>query len=76
MTVSLQAGGRMSDRRGDLRVFIVLLVFGLGSLVSVLGRPSMQTIRPVDVVQLVGTGMCFGAAMVVLVSFLRSPKPN
>ena len=66
----------MSDRSGYLRMFIVLVVFGLGNLVTMLGRPSIETIRAVDVVRLIGTGMCFGAAIVALVSFLRGPKPR
>jgi hypothetical protein len=31
-----------------------------------LARPSLATIRAVDIVHLVGTGMCFGAALVAL----------
>jgi hypothetical protein len=29
-----------------------------------LARPTLATIRPVDFVHLIGTGMCFGAAIV------------
>ena len=64
----------MSDRRRFGRVFFVLLVFGLVSFFRMLGKPSLETIRTVDVVQLIGTGMCFGAAIVALVLFLRSPR--
>ena len=53
---------------------VVLLVFGSGSLFSMLGKPSFETIRPVDVVHLIGTGMCFGGAIVALASSLRSPR--
>ena len=66
----------MSDRRRFVRIFVILVVFGLGSLVSMLGKPSFGTIRTVDVVQLIGTGMCFGAAIVALAVFLRSPRPS
>jgi dienelactone hydrolase len=31
-----------------------------------LARPTIATIRAVDIVHLVGTGMCFGAAIVAL----------
>ncbi len=54
----------MSSRRESLRVVFVLTAFGLLSLVSMLARPSLATIRAVDVVHLIGTGMCFGAAIV------------
>ena len=64
----------MGERRRLVRIFVILAVFGLGSLFSMLGKPSFETIRPVDAVQLIGTGMCFGAAIVALVLFLRSPR--
>jgi hypothetical protein len=66
----------MSDRRRFLRVFAVLAVFSLVNLVRMIGRPSFETIRPVDAVQLVGTGMCLGAAIFALVLFLKSPRSS
>lgn len=66
----------MSDRRRFLRAFFVLAVFGLGNLVRMIGKPSLETIRAVDAVQLIGTGMCLGAAILALVLFLRSPRSS
>ena len=63
----------MTDRRRLLRVFFVLLVFGLISLMRMLGRPSLATVRAVDIVQLIGTGMCLGGALVALVMALSRP---
>ena len=57
----------MSSRRESLRVVFVLATFGLLSLFSMLARPSLATIRAVDIVHLVGTGMCLGGAIVALV---------
>ena len=54
--------------------FWVSLLFGLMSLTNVLTRPSLQGIRTVDEVQLVATGMCFGAALVAGGYFLRDRK--
>lgn len=54
----------MSSRRESLRVAFVLAAFGLLSLGSMLARPTLATIRPVDFVHLIGTGMCLGAAIV------------
>ncbi len=54
----------MSSRRESLRVASVLATFGLLSLFSMLARPTLATIRAVDVVHLIGTGMCLGAAIV------------
>ncbi len=66
----------MSDRRKLVRIFFILTAFGLASLFRILAAPSLATIRAVDVVQLVGTGMCFGAAILALVLFLRSPSAS
>jgi hypothetical protein len=56
----------MNSRRDSLRVVFVLAAFGLLGLFSMLARPSIAAIRVVDIVHLVGTGMCFGAALVAL----------
>jgi hypothetical protein len=66
----------MGNRRGLVRMFVILAVFGLSSLFSMLSKPSFATIRAVDAVQLLGTGMCFGAAILALALFLRSPRPS
>jgi uncharacterized membrane protein YcaP (DUF421 family) len=57
----------MNDRVRFTRVFFVLLVFGLVSFFNLLGRHSLDTMRAVDIVQLLGVGMCFGAAIFALV---------
>ena len=54
--------------------FWVPLLFGLMSLTNVLTRPSMQAVRTVDEVQLLATGMCFGAALVTFIGFLRDRR--
>lgn len=54
----------MSSRRESYRVAFVLAAFGFLSLLSMLGRPSLANIRAVDIVHLIGTGMCLGAALV------------
>ena len=54
----------MSSRRESFRVAFVLAAFGLLSLCSMLARPTLAAIRAVDIVHLVGTGMCLGAALV------------
>jgi hypothetical protein len=38
------------------------------------GKPSFATIRGVDVVQLIATGMCFGVALATLIVFVRRPR--
>ena len=62
----------MNKRR--LAPFWVPLLFGLMSLTNVLTRPSLQNVRAVDEVQLIATGMCFGAALVGFGYFLRERR--
>ena len=57
----------MGSRRESFRVVAVLAAFGLLSPCSMFARPSMASIRAVDFVHLIGTGMCLGAAIVALV---------
>ncbi|HEU4892603.1 MAG TPA: hypothetical protein VFT47_13700 [Vicinamibacterales bacterium] len=45
------------------------------ALTSVLRR-KVTAIRPVDVVQLIGTGMCLGGAVVALVFALTAPPSS
>ena len=61
----------MTDRRRFGRICFILMAFGLLSLARVTDRPSFETMRAVDVVQLIGTGMCFGAGIMALVLSLR-----
>jgi hypothetical protein len=62
----------MNDRRTYARIFFVLCAFGVMSLLGMLGRPTLASIRAVDMVHLIGTGMCFGGAIIALVTYLRS----
>src|SRR4029079_13402122 len=52
-------GSVMGHRRGLGRIFFVLAAFGVFSTIGMLGRPTLASVRPVDVVHLIGTGMCF-----------------
>lgn len=61
----------MNGTRMFLRMFFVLIAFGLISLLGMVVRPTMANIRAVDIVHLIGTGMCFGGAIVALVARLR-----
>ena len=63
----------MNSRRRAFPFWVPLL-FGLMSLTNVLTRPSVQGMRAVDEVQLVASGMCFGAALVGFGYFLRDRR--
>jgi hypothetical protein len=68
----VEKGIPMSERTASRRIFFVLCAFGVVSLLSMLSRSSLANIRAVDVVHLIGTGMCIGGAIVALVIYLRS----
>jgi hypothetical protein len=68
-----QEGKPMNGTPTFLRMSFVLIAFGLISLLAMIGRPSVADIRAVDVVHLIGTGMCFGGAIVAVVAHFRSP---
>jgi len=69
-------GQSMNDRRGFLRIFFMLAVFGVMSFLGMLSRPSFANIRAVDVVRLIGTGMCFGGAMVSLGAYFHGRRSS
>jgi len=64
----------MRTRRTLTAAFAVPLLFGILSLTQLMSRPRFATYYRPDVVQLFGTGMCFGAALVALVIMLRGPR--
>jgi hypothetical protein len=64
---------RRQSRRQLAPVWVPLL-FGLLSFFNMVSKPSFATIRGVDVVQLIATGMCFGVALATLVVFARRPR--
>jgi hypothetical protein len=64
----------MIDRTASVWIFFVLTAFGAVSLLGMLSRPTLANIRAVDVVHLIGTGMCFGGAIVALAVYLRGRK--
>jgi hypothetical protein len=65
--------GLMTDRRRFAPV-VVLMLFGILSLTSVMTRPQFAGYRGPDVLQIFGSGMCFGAAIVSLVIFIRERR--
>lgn len=66
----------MSDGRAFVRVFFVLASFGVLSLLTMFARPTLAAVRAVDIVHLIGTGMCFGGAIVAYVAYRRGVRPE
>ena len=66
----------MNDRRTFLRIFFVLTAFGVMSLLAMLSRSALANIRGVDVVHLIGTGMCFGGAIVSFAAYFLDRRSS
>ena len=62
--------------RRVVSIVLVLVSVGLIGLYNVASKPRFETFHSVDVVQLIATGMCFGAALGMLVMFLRGRISN
>jgi hypothetical protein len=66
----------MNNRRRFLRIFFVLIFFGVMNFLAVQSNPGRANIRAVDVVRLIGIGMCFGGAIFSFVAFFRGPRSS
>jgi hypothetical protein len=68
----------MTDRkRPPVVIWIILLMTAFTGVYQVTQRPSFATYRTVDVVQLLGCGVCFGAAMVgLIIGVVRSRQQS
>jgi hypothetical protein len=64
----------MIQRRSLLTAVLLPLIIGGGGLVRLMNEPRFAQIRTVDVVQLTGSGACFGVAMLALVMYFRLPR--
>lgn len=65
---------RMFSRKSLTSAIAVPLIIGLIGLMNLMRQPQFASFRNVDVVQLLGSGMCFGVALVALFALLRGPR--
>jgi hypothetical protein len=61
----------MRNQRQVVSGVLVLVSVGLIGLYNVASKPRFETFQAVDVVQLIATGMCLGAALAMLVVSIR-----
>lgn len=78
---SLQTGGVVLEaiveqrRRGaSAASAIIIIMVGLVGLYTASHRPEFQAMRSVDIVQLLGSGMCFGVGLVLLMFTFKGPQ--
>ena len=61
----------MSNQRRLPRIFLLLTFFGVLNLLAIISSSAWANMRGVDIVRLIGTGMCFGGALVSLGAYFR-----
>ena len=61
----------MGRKRSPILVWIMPLLVGLAGLYRVMNSPHFALYRTVDIVQLLGSGVCFGVTMVLIILMLR-----
>ena len=62
-------------RRRPFAVWIIPLLIGFVGFYRVTQSPNFEMYRAVDIVQLLGSGVCLGAAMVGVIFMLRGARP-
>lgn len=66
----------MDNRRKQYSALFLPLLIGSIGLMTASRRPEFESIRAVDVVQLIGCGMCFGVALCALFGLLRGTRAS
>lgn len=66
----------MNNRHKLPRISLVLIIFGIMNFLAMLSSPTWANIRGVDVVRLIGTGMCFGVAIVSFMEYFREGRSS
>ncbi|MGB9181420.1 MAG: hypothetical protein WCB68_19475 [Pyrinomonadaceae bacterium] len=61
----------LNRRKGALPSIAAPIMLGIIGLLTLMRRPRFEAFHTVDVLQLLASGMCFGVALVALLSFLR-----
>jgi hypothetical protein len=56
--------------------FFIPLLFGVMSFSNVIGNPRVAALHGSDVLQLIASGMCFGAAIALFAVYMRERRPN
>jgi hypothetical protein len=62
-------------KRPPIVVLLIMLIVGFGGVYKVTQSPNFQMYRAVGIVQLLGSGVCFGVAMVGVIFLLRGARP-
>jgi hypothetical protein len=64
----------MPSRKNLTAAIVVPLIIGIIGFVNLMHQERFASYRTVDVLQLTGSGMCFGVALVAFVALMRGPR--
>jgi hypothetical protein len=64
----------MFKRKALFPVLMVPLVIGLVGLAHLMQQPRFAAYRTVDVLQMTGSGMCFGVSLVGLIALIKTKR--
>jgi hypothetical protein len=64
----------MFNRKILVSAVLAPLLIGSIGLTHLMRQPRFAEFRTVDVVQMLGSGMCFGLALFALIAMLRGPR--
>jgi len=64
----------MPRRKSLIAEVLVPIIVGVGGLAHLMSQPRFAAYRSVDVVQMTGSGVCFGVALFALILMLRTPR--
>ncbi|WP_316830133.1 hypothetical protein [Pedobacter aquatilis] len=56
------------------RIFFLITLFGIMNFLAMLSGPAWKALRGVDILRFIGTGMCFGAALVIIATYLSNRR--
>lgn len=64
----------MIQRKSLVSAVLVPLMVGIAGLSHLMEQPRFSAIRTVDVLQLTGSGLCFGIALSALIALIRGRR--
>ncbi len=64
----------MTRRKSLISAVMAPLIIGVCCLVRLMSQPGFAAYRSVNVMQIIGAGMCFGVALFALIVLLRTPR--
>jgi hypothetical protein len=64
----------MLPRKSLVSAVLISMIVGSAGMAHLMSQPRFAAYRSVDVVQMTGSGMCFGVALFALIVLLRTPR--